>query len=163
MFVVTILVDLIWLYGSCHSITNLLQIAAQCTYKAWPSLSISPDCGPDMVCVAHFLLFCKMFNIIPNWDIAHLLKNNGKNVLKQSKMWKFVVLQTAANNCVYGSMLSPARLAQIRESVADYMEHTEPSQCEFFLDFLPHLVEQLDLNIQMTDPDVHQVVNTISK
>ena len=38
----------------------------------WPILSLSPDCGADMVCMLAFLMyFCNM-NVVANWDPAHM-------------------------------------------------------------------------------------------
>ena len=39
----------------------------------WPLLSLSPDCGADMVCMVFFLQFFAMFNLTANWDPAHML------------------------------------------------------------------------------------------
>ena len=126
-------------------------------HKDWPWLQMSPDSGPDMVCMFHFLVYCLGLCISFNWDPAHMWKNCGKQILKRSSLWKFIVLMTAANNCVYGSMLSPARLFQIREAVLDYFRHTNPLDCPLFMSALPHLVEQLKLDVDMKSKGVEQV------
>ena len=50
-------------------------------------------------------------------------KNAGRSILKSSNLWRFTILMTSAHNCVYGSLLSPGRIFQIVEAVADYMSH----------------------------------------
>ena len=91
-----------------------------------------------------------------------MYKNAGRAILKSCALWKFVIVMTAASNCVYGSMLSPGRLFQIREAVDSYMEHTDPLQCEFFLYYLPWLIEQLGLDVKTTDEDAYMVGLCIS-
>ena len=41
---------------------------------------------------------------------------------RRSGLFKFIVLMAAASNMVYGSTLSPPRLAQLREAVASHYE-----------------------------------------
>ena len=38
----------------------------------WPLLSLSPDCGADMVCMWAFLVFSCCMNVVANWDPAHM-------------------------------------------------------------------------------------------
>ena len=77
--------------------------------------------------------------------------------MKSANLWKFVIVMTAANNCVYGSLLSPGRMFQIQQAVASYMEHTNPMECQFFFYHLPFLIVQLELDVKMTDDGVHEV------
>ena len=37
------------------------------------------------------------------------------------------------------------------EAVENYMAHTIPDECEFFLFFLPFLIAQLGLDVKLTD------------
>ena len=108
--------------------------------------------------LAYMLGLCISFN----WDPAHLFKNAGKGILKRSKNWKFIVLMTAANNVVYGSLLSPARLKQIEQTVNDYLSHTKPLECPLFLSALPYIVEQLELEVSMTSAGVEQVFSYLT-
>ena len=57
----------------------------------------------------------------------------------------------AAQNCVYGSTLSPPRLQQIRECVEEYFEHCTPSD-PYFQFYLPQLVHALPyLGVSLSD------------
>lgn len=116
----------------------------------WPSLNLSPDSGPDMVCLAHFLAYAKGLNINADFDLCHSSSNSAKNALKRSKLWTHQVLMSAAANCVYGSTLSPPRLQQIRECVEEFFETSTPDD-PYFQSYLPLLVDQLRLGVQLTD------------
>ena len=71
----------------------------------WPSLQISPDMGPDMVCMEHAFNYLKALNITYNYDIDHATSNTGKQALKHAGLWSTSILCASANNAVYGSTL----------------------------------------------------------
>ena len=124
----------------------------------WKTLNLSTDMGPDMICLEHFLAYEKKVKLSVDNDVAHMTKNAGKCALKNTGLWPHQVTMTAAQNCVYGSTLSPARLQQISEAMNEYFEqhdHTEP----FFQMHLHRLVEQLDdLGVAITDANCAEVV-----
>lgn len=123
----------------------------------WRSLNLALDMGADMVCMFHYLCYDKQLNLSADWDLAHSSSNAAKNALKGCKLWTHQVLMSAASNCVYGSTLSPPRLQQIRECVAEYFDTCTPDD-PYFQFYLPHLLEQLRLGIAMTDPNVDQAI-----
>ena len=123
----------------------------------WRSLNLSPDMGPDMVCLYHFLAYDKLLNINADFDLSHASQNSSKAALKSAKLWTRQVLMVVAANCVCGSTLSPPRLQQIRECVEEFFDTASPSD-PFFQYHLPYLVEQLKLGIALTDLNVDQVV-----
>ena len=125
----------------------------------WPSVAISPDRGSDMSCLVHFGQYKKHLNLPVNWDWAHLCKTSTRKILKKMGLWSHAVSYAAAANCVYGSMLSPARMNQIRQSVQHVMETIHPTSDEHFMAALPFLVEQLPLKVSMATPDVEKIVH----
>jgi len=122
----------------------------------WPSFALASDAGPDMVCTDHFLTYARSLNLDTVYDMCHGTKNCGKGTLKESGLWPFMVLMTAAGNCAYGSTLSPPRLQQVRESVSKYFSRRTPSDA-LFQSFLPFLVDQLGLGVSLGDEHVDQV------
>ena len=54
-----------------------------------------------------------------------MFKNAGRSILKASQLWKFTIVMAAAHNCVYGSALSPGRIFQIREALANRIYFTK--------------------------------------
>ena len=63
----------------------------------------------------------------------------------------------AGHKCVYGSVLSPPRLQQIREAIMDWMDNTNLATDVLFLDYLPLLANQLDLKVKPGDEDCIEV------
>lgn len=123
----------------------------------WPSINLSPDMGPDEVCFDSWAVYCASLNSNADYDLCHGLKNAGKGTLKHCGQWPFVVLMTSAQNVVYGSLLSPARLQQIREAWESYFT-TANKDDEVFQFFLPMLVKQLPIEVSMADQDCDEVI-----
>ena len=121
----------------------------------WPSLSLCPDRGPDMICSSSFLQYGAKLNVSFDFDPSHDSKNVAKNALKQSGHYSFVVLVTAGMNCVYGSTLSPPRLQQIVETCQEYFEQATPNDWWFQL-WLLFLATSLKLDIGLTDVGAEQ-------
>jgi hypothetical protein len=122
----------------------------------WEHLNCSPDCGADMVCFDHYLAYEKELNVSSDPDLSHGCKNAGKNALQETNLWKHVVAMSSASNLAYGSTLSPPRLQQIRENAEEYFGNPETD--EWFQVALPHLVHQLKLDVDITDPSCAKVV-----
>ena len=123
-------------------------------------LSLCPDMGADMVAMWHFLAYKCNLNITADWDLDHGASNAGKQALKHSGLWPTCVIMAAANNCVYGSTLSPARLQAVRECVQNWFESVNPADNSIFLRLLPRIVkcfQRAGVVIEKTDPDVVQV------
>ena len=123
-------------------------------------LSLSPDMGADMVAMWHFLAYKCNLNISADWDIDHGCSNAGKQALKHSGLWPTCVTLAAANNCVYGSTLSPARLQAVRECVHHWLDSVNVGEQSIFLSLLPRIVkgfQRAGVAISMTDPDIVQV------
>lgn len=157
----------------CHHINNMIRGAQPKTLAdyvvmpdatgafpdpfSWPSLGIAPDRGADMVCTDHFLSYEMHVNLSCDYDPSHDAKCSGKGALHRAKLWSHAILMSAGHNCVYGSSLSPPRLAQIRECVEEYFETRNPTD-EFFQMFLPFLVEQLKLGVSLGDDGCEEVM-----
>ena len=58
---------------------------------AWPTLSLSPDRGADMVCCDHFLAYEAQINLSTDYDPSHDGKNVGKGTLKNVGLWSHQV------------------------------------------------------------------------
>ena len=113
-----------------------------------------------MVAMWHFLAYKCNLNITADWDLDHGVSNAGKQALKHSGLWPTCVIMAAANNCVYGSTLSPARLQAVRECVHDWFERVNPADNSIFLRLLPRIVkcfQRAGVVIEKTDPDIVQV------
>ena len=118
----------------------------------WPSLNLAPDMGPDEVALDHYLAYGASLNVNADYDMSHLLKNLGKCTLKNVGLWKNTVLYCTATNVVYGSTLSPPRMVQIRETLQEYFR-LESQTDGYFQMHLPILVQQLPLDVDITDPE----------
>ena len=94
-----------------------------CPYK-WPFLNLSPDMGPDMVCMDHVLQYKLRLNINTDYDPSHQLHNQTRGGLRGCGLWLFFVLINCAQNCTYGSTFSPPRLQALMECFLEHMEHT---------------------------------------
>jgi len=119
--------------------------------------SICPDKGPDMLAMDHFLSYEKHINISTDYDLCHETKNAAKHALKTSELWSTIVRYAAGNNCVFGSTLSPARLLQIKEAVAEYFEQHDETD-EYFQYYLPMLCEQMKLDVTLGDAGCDKVL-----
>ena len=71
------------------------------------------------------------------------------------------VLMVSAQNCVYGSSLSPPRLAQIRDCCIEYFDHINPETDEYLQWWLPQLVTALRLDFDLTHDDIATVVDML--
>eukprot|EP00973_Karenia_brevis_P076318 10599623-Karenia_brevis.AAC.1 len=94
-----------------------------------------------MICTDHFLQYEKQCNVDFVYDLSHEGKNCSRTVLKKAGLWSHCIVMSAASNCVYGSTLSPPRLAQLRESVQSWLL-LNSWDCEIFQYYLPHIVRQ---------------------
>ena len=123
----------------------------------WPSLHMAPDRGPDMSCLDHCLSYDKMVNLSVDYDPPHESKNGGRGILKVAGLWTHTMLMTSANNCFYGSAMSPPRQVQVREAIQSWVRSSGPD-CPVLGMYLPDIIRQLALPVSVTDPDVVNVV-----
>ena len=79
---------------------------------SWPHLNLAADQGADNVAMDHFLAYEAKVNIHTDWDLSHGAHNDAvKCALKDSGLWRHILTMCSAQNCAYGSTLSPPTLA----------------------------------------------------
>ena len=129
------------------------KVETGCCPFAWPSLSLSTDCGPDMVAMYFYLTYGCTYNIDFTWDPSHDKNNCSIGILKHSGIWPIIVAFAGAHNAVYGSKLSPSRFPFIKEAVREYFNHIDLGSEQWFQTQLPDLIKSLHLDVNPGDAD----------
>ena len=128
----------------------------------WPHFHWVPDMGPDMVSAKNFMKNKLKLNGDCDFDLSHGLQRSAQGALKAAGLWNFQVAMVAAQNCVYGSTLSPPRLAQVREAMQEHMDATPLSEDALLQLQLPYICKQLGVNFDVSadgqDLDVHAMI-----
>ena len=125
----------------------------------WPVIHMAPDRGPDMNCLDHALSYEKQVNLSVDYDPPHESKNGGRGILKACNLWTHTMLMTSANNCFYGSTLSPPRQVQVREAIKAWIKRAGPD-CPVLNMYMANIIRQLELPCSVTDPDAADVVKS---
>ncbi len=121
----------------------------------WNHVNLAVDQGPDMVAMDCFLAYEADVNINCDFDGSHGAHNDAvKESLKQCGLWRHMISAMAAANVSYGSTMSPARLAQVRECASEYMSMADPKSDSWFQFWLPHMVQQMGAGLSICDEDV---------
>jgi hypothetical protein len=161
-------------YVSIMNSNNMLRHCADCTLKkfhiekladgswpdpfSWPHLNFSTDKGPDMVCEDHAYAYLFGLNTNRDYDLSHGTHRSGAGTLKKCGLWRHEVLMMSCQNIMYGSTLSPSRMAQIKETVHEYFGYADETD-QWFLLHLPMIVKQLFPDMSMSDPDIAKVIS----
>ncbi|CAK0866508.1 unnamed protein product, partial [Prorocentrum cordatum] len=124
----------------------------------WAHLNLSTDQGPDNVCMQNYLT-AKGFNVHTDWDLSHGAHNDVcKDSFKQRGLWRHSLRVMSAMNCACGGTLSPPRLQQIREAAAEYMSTVNCRTDPWFQFWMPHIVKQQKLDIDISADDASEKV-----
>ena len=114
----------------------------------WPHLNLSTDMGPDCVAMAHYMMYEGQYNCHVDYDLSHGVHNDVcKDLLKQLGLWHHMLAMMGAMNCAYGSTMSPPRLQQVRDTVAEYMQLANPHTDAWFQHWLPFILEELGIGL----------------
>ena len=124
----------------------------------WPLLSMSADCGPDVMCGLNFLQRHLHVNIDFYADDSHGVKNDMKAVLKESGLWRWTLLSIAAFNAGHSPFWECMRFQQIRDSIHETMGHVTPTQDPLFQSLFHQILRDKQHEHRQTDENVEAEV-----
>lgn len=114
----------------------------------WPRVNVASDIGANCVCTDMYLGYGRRANFHSDWDPSHGAQADVAGTLKAVGLWRHQVLYCSAVNAVHGSLLSPPRLRQLRESAIDYL-CLNLKLCPLAHIALPEIVAQGCLDIDL--------------
>ena len=113
--------------------------------------------GPDMVCAFGFVSRKLGLNVNFTFDLSHSTQNVGKATIKAVGLYRHEIIYCCAQNVLYGSVLSPARVQQIQEICEEWFETGDPNTDPCFLLHLERIVKQMKLQVDLASDGCAQV------
>ena len=113
-----------YVHSCCCQLTMLaLSYAVVQRYQA----GLCPCVSANLVCEAHAYEYKFQINTNRDWDLAHASHNSSKQTLQKVGLWHHETLMMSCQNLMYGSTLSPPRLQQVTETLAEYFANNNSS------------------------------------
>ena len=113
-----------------------------------------------MVCEDHAYSYKFKLNAHRDYDLGHGTNASGRGALKAEGLWRHETLMASVQNIMYGSQMSPPRMEQIKDTVAEYFSYADETD-EWFQLHLPNIIEQLFPDKAITDPGVDKDIFSV--
>ena len=127
----------------------------------WRRLNSATDMGPNMVCAHSVCIYKLKLNYNEDYDLSHGSQRDNTLTIDHTGEKNHQHLAVSAMNCLHSSRLAPARLAQFRESINEYLDHVDHNTCPILVDNYEDIIRQRGLQISVASDTAMQVCGII--